>query len=430
MEDRADEDEDEEEEIEGDDEEVEHVEGLEDVVDDEAARQDIQELLDNILAIPGRENLPPVSEVPIPCGKKSLCFSLYIIYLHFTSMFDHVYDKEKLTCVMAEIFCHKFDGAFFRWTETPIDKQERYFRTFVVIVYFNVWRMYNWDIGITELVRAHFNTIATKRMRGIVSQAKKMGVKRDCTMTSNCCNSNQMEELGRPVSWGEEVAETYEIALQEVMDQDGDAPDNSDDYENSTQRNLAVAQKNEIFLKFDPKGSPYEMGQLTHQLEKGIGKRKINNAESSTSSLLEIHYELKSARYKIAQQDKDYKRRDAENLSLSTELKSSESRIAILKKMVTLFTKISQLSPLVLLYVATKMTSIRRASFLVASPEGYAKACLRFVGYETRCTPYWPHALMGAVVSILPESVFESFNIKRCLQIRKKGLLKESRKNE
>ncbi|KAJ4909812.1 Very-long-chain 3-oxoacyl-CoA reductase 1 [Raphanus sativus] len=78
------------------------------------------------------------------------------------------------------------------------------------------------------------------------------------------------------------------------------------------------------------------------------------------------------------------------------------------------------------LYVATKMTKIRRASFLVASPEGYAKAALRFVGYEPRCTPYWPHALMGYVVSALPESVFESFNIKRCLQIRKKGMLKDA----
>ncbi|CAL9239784.1 unnamed protein product [Arabidopsis halleri] len=82
------------------------------------------------------------------------------------------------------------------------------------------------------------------------------------------------------------------------------------------------------------------------------------------------------------------------------------------------------------LYVATKMTKIRRASFLVASPEGYAKAALRFVGYEAQCTPYWPHALMGAVVSALPESVFESFNIKRCLQIRKKGLQKDSMKKE
>ncbi|CAH8362865.1 unnamed protein product [Eruca vesicaria subsp. sativa] len=82
------------------------------------------------------------------------------------------------------------------------------------------------------------------------------------------------------------------------------------------------------------------------------------------------------------------------------------------------------------LYVATKMTSIRRASFLVASPEGYAKAGLRFVGYEAQCTPYWPHALMGYLVSSLPESVFDYFNVKMSLKIRKKGMLKDSRKKE
>ncbi|XP_010531438.1 PREDICTED: very-long-chain 3-oxoacyl-CoA reductase 1-like [Tarenaya hassleriana] len=82
------------------------------------------------------------------------------------------------------------------------------------------------------------------------------------------------------------------------------------------------------------------------------------------------------------------------------------------------------------LYVATKMTSIRRASFMVASPEGYAKAALGFVGYEPRVTPYWPHSLMGGVISALPETVFEAFNVKRCLQISKKGQLKDARKNQ
>ncbi|VVB11219.1 unnamed protein product [Arabis nemorensis] len=36
-------------------------------------------------------------------------------------------------------------------------------------------RKYNWDIGITPLVRKYFMRIATKRMRGIVSQAKNSG---------------------------------------------------------------------------------------------------------------------------------------------------------------------------------------------------------------------------------------------------------------
>ncbi|VVA94393.1 unnamed protein product [Arabis nemorensis] len=76
------------------------------------------------------------------------------------------------------------------------------------------------------------------------------------------------------------------------------------------------------------------------------------------------------------------------------------------------------------------MASIRRASFFVPSPEGYAKAALRFVGYEACCTPHWPHALVGSVVSALPVRIFESFYVKRCLQTRKKGMLKESMKKK
>ncbi|QHN78864.1 Very-long-chain 3-oxoacyl-CoA reductase [Arachis hypogaea] len=40
------------------------------------------------------------------------------------------------------------------------------------------------------------------------------------------------------------------------------------------------------------------------------------------------------------------------------------------------------------LYVATKMASIRRSSFFVPSTDGYAKAGVRWIGYEPRCTPY------------------------------------------
>lgn len=60
------------------------------------------------------------------------------------------------------------------------------------------------------------------------------------------------------------------------------------------------------------------------------------------------------------------------------------------------------------LYVATKMASIRRSSFFVPSTDGYARAALRWIGYEPRCTPYWPHTLLWAVASSLPESVVDS----------------------
>ncbi|KVI02482.1 very-long-chain 3-oxoacyl-CoA reductase 1-like [Cynara cardunculus var. scolymus] len=80
------------------------------------------------------------------------------------------------------------------------------------------------------------------------------------------------------------------------------------------------------------------------------------------------------------------------------------------------------------LYVATKMSSLRRSSFFIASPDGYARAAIRYIGYEPRCTPYWTHSVLWAFASLLPESVIEAWWLRVCLAIRKKGHLKDSRK--
>ncbi|XP_011029597.1 PREDICTED: very-long-chain 3-oxoacyl-CoA reductase 1-like [Populus euphratica] len=82
------------------------------------------------------------------------------------------------------------------------------------------------------------------------------------------------------------------------------------------------------------------------------------------------------------------------------------------------------------LYVATKMASIRRSSFWVPSADGYARAGLRAIGYEPRCTPYWPHSLLWGLIQLLPESIVDFWRLSFCLAIRKKGQLKDSRKME
>ncbi|KAH9616274.1 hypothetical protein KSS87_019905 [Heliosperma pusillum] len=82
------------------------------------------------------------------------------------------------------------------------------------------------------------------------------------------------------------------------------------------------------------------------------------------------------------------------------------------------------------LYVATKMTSIKRSSFFVPSTDGYAKASIRHIGYEPRSTPYWPHSLMWGIVSCLPDSIINAWRLRFCLQIRKRGQLKDSRKKD
>lgn len=82
------------------------------------------------------------------------------------------------------------------------------------------------------------------------------------------------------------------------------------------------------------------------------------------------------------------------------------------------------------LYVATKMASIKRSSFFVPSTNGYARAGVSWIGYEPRCTPYWPHSLLWALANSLPEFVIDSWRLRFCLGIRKRGQLKDSRKKE
>ncbi|TQD69138.1 hypothetical protein C1H46_045329 [Malus baccata] len=82
------------------------------------------------------------------------------------------------------------------------------------------------------------------------------------------------------------------------------------------------------------------------------------------------------------------------------------------------------------LYVATKMASIRRSSFFVPSTDGYARAALRWIGYEPRCTPYWPHTLLWGLACSLPESVVDAWRLRFCLRIRKRGQLKDSSRKQ
>ncbi|KAL5171168.1 Very-long-chain 3-oxoacyl-CoA reductase 1 [Glycine soja] len=82
------------------------------------------------------------------------------------------------------------------------------------------------------------------------------------------------------------------------------------------------------------------------------------------------------------------------------------------------------------LYVATKMASIRKSSFFVPSTDGYAKAGVKWIGYEPRCTPYWPHTLLWAVACSLPEFVVDAWRLWFCLGIRKRGQRKDSMKKE
>ncbi|URD86826.1 short chain dehydrogenase [Musa troglodytarum] len=82
------------------------------------------------------------------------------------------------------------------------------------------------------------------------------------------------------------------------------------------------------------------------------------------------------------------------------------------------------------LYVATKMASIRKSSFFVPSADTYARAALRWIGYGPRCTPYWPHSLIWCLLSVIPESAIDQWRLGFCINVRKRGQLKDAKKKE
>ncbi|TVU29411.1 hypothetical protein EJB05_20976, partial [Eragrostis curvula] len=80
------------------------------------------------------------------------------------------------------------------------------------------------------------------------------------------------------------------------------------------------------------------------------------------------------------------------------------------------------------MYIATKMSNIRKSSFVVPSADTYARAAVRHIGHEPRCTPYWPHSVMWFLISLLPESLLDRLLLNRCIKIRNKGLANDAKK--
>lgn len=82
------------------------------------------------------------------------------------------------------------------------------------------------------------------------------------------------------------------------------------------------------------------------------------------------------------------------------------------------------------LLVATKMTKIRRSSFFIPSPEMYSKASIRCIGYEPLYIPYFAHFLQWCLLRALPRTLLDRYLFKHYLDLRKRGLAKDSIKTK
>lgn len=78
------------------------------------------------------------------------------------------------------------------------------------------------------------------------------------------------------------------------------------------------------------------------------------------------------------------------------------------------------------LYIATRMTSrvasIEKSSVFVPSPEDYAEAAIRHIGYEARCMPFWSHSVQWLFTSLAPERFLHSWRLSLGLNRRAKTL--------
>ncbi|XP_027368875.1 very-long-chain 3-oxoacyl-CoA reductase-like protein At1g24470 [Abrus precatorius] len=75
------------------------------------------------------------------------------------------------------------------------------------------------------------------------------------------------------------------------------------------------------------------------------------------------------------------------------------------------------------LYVATNMVSrvasIETDSLFIPTPEAYARAAIRKIGYEPKCTPYWAHSVQWFFARLIPDPLLDAWRLSIGLQRRK-----------
>lgn len=79
------------------------------------------------------------------------------------------------------------------------------------------------------------------------------------------------------------------------------------------------------------------------------------------------------------------------------------------------------------LYVTSKLSKFRKATITTPSPDGYAKAAVKAIGYENSTSPYWAHYLIMGVAKALPSAFVASAVNSMHLGIRKKAYAKKNK---
>lgn len=82
------------------------------------------------------------------------------------------------------------------------------------------------------------------------------------------------------------------------------------------------------------------------------------------------------------------------------------------------------------LFVVSRLASIKKPSFTVPMPDGYAKYAVAAIGYENIVSPYWTHSPYLWLLQTLPESLSVWIMDMVHQDIRRRGLKKQASKKE
>jgi 17beta-estradiol 17-dehydrogenase / very-long-chain 3-oxoacyl-CoA reductase len=72
------------------------------------------------------------------------------------------------------------------------------------------------------------------------------------------------------------------------------------------------------------------------------------------------------------------------------------------------------------------MSKIRRSSLFVPTPKAFVRAVLAKIAPGT-ITPYWTHALIGAVLSLAPSKVVLAYTHSLLKDTRRRALAKQAK---
>eukprot|EP00803_Ostreobium_quekettii_P002530 evm.model.scf_3169.2 EVM.evm.TU.scf_3169.2 scf_3169:9246-13562(-) len=79
------------------------------------------------------------------------------------------------------------------------------------------------------------------------------------------------------------------------------------------------------------------------------------------------------------------------------------------------------------LFVATKMTKIRRAQLTIPSPNTWVAGAIKQIGYEPLTTGYSVHNIMWGILSSIPASSLQNFALKSAGKMRERALQKKQK---